>query len=143
MYCVGTKILGRGQILIDLFGCHLNGTACMITLSLQGTSMPINIPMMGRANTFDSAAAIEKLDSEFVPPHIIEQQKVHLPWPRACLRSTQLTNNDRPDGPTHNAHLCWRKVPHSELHATMLCMLCLQGQTWKGFATALECLLAM
>ncbi|CAL5223038.1 g5493 [Coccomyxa viridis] len=40
-----------------------------------GTSMPINIPMMGRANTLSSAAANVDLDVDFVPPHIIEQQK--------------------------------------------------------------------
>ena len=70
----------------------------MTTLSLQGTSMPINIPMMGRANTFDSAAANDKLDLDFVPPHIIEQQKVGRPRLRAHLHSTQLTSIDSTDG---------------------------------------------
>lgn len=46
------------------------------TAKVQGTSMPINIPMMGRANTFPSTEAGDLLDVDFVPPHIIEQQKV-------------------------------------------------------------------
>ena len=52
-------------------------TGCLRdTAKMQGTSMPINIPMMGRANTFSSAEAGDLLDVDFVPPHIIEQQKV-------------------------------------------------------------------
>ena len=46
---------------------------------MQGTSMPINIPMIGRANTLPSMEASDLLDVDFVPPHIIEQQKVGFP----------------------------------------------------------------
>ena len=53
--------------------CHgLSKEYCEV----QGTSMPINIPMIGRANTFSSIEASDLLDVDFVPPHIIEQQKV-------------------------------------------------------------------
>ncbi len=38
--------------------------------------MPINIPMIGRANTVPSIEAADILDVNFVPPHIMEQQKV-------------------------------------------------------------------
>ena len=55
-----------------------------VTAKVQGTSMPINIPMMGRANTFPSTEAGDLLDVDFVPPHIIEQQKV---LPPSFLRS--------------------------------------------------------
>ena len=47
--------------------------------------MPINIPMMGRANTLGSAAANENLDVDFVPPHIMEQQKVNPQWLQSSL----------------------------------------------------------
>jgi len=57
-----------------------NAFLIRFVLSLQGTSMPINIPMMGRANTLGSAAANENLDVDFVPPHIMEQQKVNPQW---------------------------------------------------------------
>ena len=44
--------------------------------AVQGTSMPINIPMMpGRSNPLTSEGN-ENLDVDFVPPHIMEQQKV-------------------------------------------------------------------
>ena len=48
--------------------------------------MPINIPMMpGRSNPLTSEGN-ENLDVDFVPPHIMEQQKVStVCCPIACL----------------------------------------------------------
>ena len=81
---LGVEDVYRGLILLSIDFLHDR------PLSLQGTSMPINIPMMGRANTFDSAAANDNLDLDFVPPHIIEQQKVGLSWLCVCSAWTAL-----------------------------------------------------
>ncbi len=64
-----------------VFGCHVNGTACVTTLSLQGTSMPINI----RQNP--SQAAVKSLDQQedeqrantFVAFHDMDQPAVSFP----------------------------------------------------------------
>ena len=40
--------------------------------------MPINIPMMGgRLGASDAGDAEDRQHATFIPPHLIEQQKVH------------------------------------------------------------------
>ena len=72
--------------------------------------MPINIPMMGRANTLSSAAANVDLDVDFVPPHIIEQQKVEVLHAclTLCLQSALLKH------PKHRRGCTQRGINHED-----------------------------